>query len=205
MNGRQSGRQHQAEDYASPSLPNGCQALFRRPNIAAVPPFLEKAAMTEHRLVAFRGKVEPAWIDYNGHLNVGYYVVAFDKGTDGLLDHLGLGEAYRRATNHSMYVLEAHVTYERELKLGAAFTIETQLIDADEKRIHFFHRMHHAEDGFLAATNELLALHVDLAGPRAAVLPADALARLEPLVAAHRRLPAPPQLGRRIAIRRRAR
>jgi len=159
--------------------------------------------MTEHRLIAFRGKVEPAWIDYNGHMNVGYYVVAFDKGTDGLLDRLGLGEAYRRTTNHSIYVLEAHVTYERELKLDAPFTIETQLIDADEKRIHFFHRMHHAAEGFLAATNELLALHVDLAGPLATALPADALQRLAPLLAAHRRLPAPPQLGRRIAIKRR--
>ena len=159
--------------------------------------------MTEHRLVTFRGKVDPQWIDYNGHMNVGYYVVAFDKGTDGLLDRLGLGEAYRRVTNHSLYVLEAHVTYERELKLAEPFTIETQLIDADEKRLHFFHRMHHAEEGFLAATNELLALHVDLAGPHAAPLPPDARARLEPLLAAHRRLPAPPQLGRRIGIKRR--
>ncbi|HEV2549145.1 MAG TPA: thioesterase family protein [Stellaceae bacterium] len=160
--------------------------------------------MSEHRLVAFRGRVEPQWIDYNGHMNVGYYVVAFDKGTDGLLDHLGLGEAYRRATNHSIYVLEAHVTYVRELKLDAPFIIDTQLIDADEKRLHFFHRMHHADQGFLAATNELLALHVDLAGPRAAALPTDAAARLAPLVAAHRRLPAPPQLGRRIGIKRKA-
>jgi acyl-CoA thioester hydrolase len=159
--------------------------------------------MNEHRMVTFRGRVEPHWIDYNGHMNVGYYVVAFDKGTDGLLDYLGLGEAYRRATNHSMYVLEAHVTYERELKLAEPFTIETQLIAADEKRFHFFHRMHQANEGFLAATNELLALHVDLAGPRAAALPPDALARLAPVLAAHRHLPAPPQLGRTIAIRRR--
>src|SRR5690242_2796218 len=93
MNGRQTGRQHQAEDYASPSLPNGCQFRFRCRKIAPFPPPLESVAMTEHRLIAFRGKVEPAWIDYNGHMNVGYYVVAFDKGTDGLLDRLGLGEA----------------------------------------------------------------------------------------------------------------
>jgi acyl-CoA thioester hydrolase len=159
--------------------------------------------MTEHRLVTYSGKVEPHWIDYNGHMNVAYYVLAFDKGTDGLLDRLGLGETYRRTTNHSIYMLEAHVTYERELKLAEPFTIETQLIDADGKRIHFFHRMHHAGQGFLAATNELLALHVDLAGPRSTALPADAMSRLEPLLAAHRHLPAPPQLGRRIAIRRR--
>jgi len=160
--------------------------------------------MTEQRLVTFSGRVEPNWIDYNGHMNVAYYVLAFDKGTDGLLDRLGLGETYRRTTNHSIYMLEAHVTYERELKLGEPFTVETQLIDADEKRIHFFHRMHHAEHGFLAATNELLALHVDLTGPRAVALPVEAQNLIDALLAAHRRLPAPPQLGRRIAIRRRA-
>ncbi len=146
--------------------------------------------------------VQPDWIDYNGHMNVAFYVLAFDKATDGLLDHLGLGEAYRRATNHSMYALEAHVTYDRELKLGERLAIDTQLIDADAKRLHFFHRMIHAEAGYLAATSELLALHVDLAGPKAAPMPPAALAALVLLLAAHQRLPPPPQLGRRIAIKR---
>lgn len=154
-------------------------------------------------LVPFRTTVQPQWIDYNGHMNVAYYMLVFDKATDGLLDRLGLGEAYRRAANHSIYVLEAHVTYDRELRLGDPLTIETQLIDADAKRIHFFHRMSHAEAGYLAATNELLALHVDLAGPRAAAMPEDARAALERLLAEHRRLPAPPQLGRRITLKRR--
>jgi acyl-CoA thioester hydrolase len=146
--------------------------------------------------------VQPDWIDYNGHMNVAFYVLAFDKATDGLLDHLGLGETYRRTTNCSIYVLEAHVTYDREVKLGDLLAIDTQLIDADQKRLHFFHRMTHAQAGYLAATNELLALHVDLAGPRSAPMPAAALAALEELGAAHRRLPAPPQLGRRISLKR---
>jgi acyl-CoA thioester hydrolase len=153
-------------------------------------------------LSPFETTVQPDWIDYNGHMNVAFYVLAFDKATDGLLDHLGLGEAYRRATNHSMYALEAHVTYDRELKLGERLAIDTQLIDADAKRLHFFHRMTHAEAGYLAATSELLGLHVDLAGPKAAPMPPAALVAVEQLLAAHRRLPPPPQLGRRIAIKR---
>jgi acyl-CoA thioester hydrolase len=153
-------------------------------------------------LSPFTTTVQPDWIDYNGHMNVAFYVLAFDKATDGLLDHLGLGEAYRRATNCSIYVLEAHVTYDREVKLGDPITIDTQLIDADRKRLHFFHRMTHAEAGYLAATNELLALHVDLAGPRSAPMPPPALAALEQLRAAHRLLPAPGELGRRIGLKR---
>ena len=150
----------------------------------------------------FKTTVQPDWIDYNGHMNVAFYVLAFDKATDGLLDHLGLGEAYRRATNRSIYVLEAHVTYDRELKLGERLAIDTQLIDADAKRLHFFHRMTHAEAGYLAATSELLALHVDLAGPKATPMPPPALAALDHLLAAHRLLPPPPQLGRRITLKR---
>jgi acyl-CoA thioester hydrolase len=153
-------------------------------------------------LAPFKTAVEPDWIDYNGHMNVAFYVLAFDRASDRLFDHLGVGEAYRRATNRSIYVLEAHITYERELKLGERLAIDTQLIDADAKRLHFFHRMTHAEAGYLTATAELLGLHVDLAGPKAEPMPAAALAALEALLAAHRLLPQPPQLGRRIAIKR---
>ena len=159
--------------------------------------------MPPQPLASFRTTVQPDWIDYNGHMNLAYYVLAFDKGTDGLLDRLGLGEAYRRASGHSIYALEAHLTYERELKLGEALAIETQLIDADEKRLHFFHRMFHVETGALAATNELLGLHVDLSGPRAAALPGEARERIEAMLAEHRQLPPPPQLGRSISLKRR--
>lgn len=159
--------------------------------------------MTAAPLATYRTRVPPEWIDYNGHMNLAYYVLAFDRGTDGLLDRLGLGGAYRHATNHSMYALEVHVTYEREVKEGDPIAVTTQLIDADAKRIHFFHRMHHETEGYLAATNELMALHVDLAGPLSAPMPDTARARIDELLAAHRRLPPPPQLGRRIALPRR--
>jgi len=154
-------------------------------------------------LTPLRLTVLPEWIDYNGHMNLAYYVLAFDKGSDVLLDHLGLGAAYRRETNHSLYVLEAHLTYDQEVKLGDPLLIETQLVDADAKRLHIFHRMRHADQGFLAATTELMALHVDLAGPQAAPFPASAQAGVGALLAEHRRLPPPPQLGRSISIKRR--
>src|ERR1700730_10725435 len=137
---------------------------------APVSPSRRPPAMA-HPLRPFRTTVQPQWIDYNGHMNVAFYVLAFDKATDGLLDHLGLGETYRRTTNRSIYVLEAHLTYERELKRGDRLRVDKQIIDADDKRIHVFHKMSAAEAGYLAATNELMALHVDLAGPRAAAMP----------------------------------
>lgn len=158
--------------------------------------------MTSLPLTPFRAAVAPEWIDYNGHMNVAYYVLAFDRATDRLLDYLGIGEAYRRTTNHSIFALEAHVTYERELRASDPFTIGSRLIDADRKRLHLFHTMTKGDAGELAATIEVMALHVDLAGPRSAPIPAEAFAKIEALLAAHRQLPVPPQLGRKIGIRR---
>jgi len=133
---------------------------------------------------------------------VAYYVLAFDRATDRLLDHLGIGEAYRRATSRSVFALEAHITYERELRLGDAFAIDTRLIDADRKRLHLFHTMTKGEGGDVAATLEAMALHVDLAGPSATLFPDEASAKIEALLAAHRTFAPPPQLGRKIGIRR---
>ncbi len=150
----------------------------------------------------YRSQVVPEWIDYNGHMNVAYYVLAFDRATDHLFDHLGLGETYRQATHHSIFALEAHVTYQRELRAGDAFLVETRLIDADRKRLHLFHSMLKEETSEVAATIELMGLHVDLAGPRSAPIPDDAFARIETLLAAHRHLPPPRELGHKIALAR---
>ena len=139
--------------------------------------------------------VRPDWIDYNGHMNVAYYVLAFDHATDALFDHLEVGESYRRSTGCSFFAVKQHVDYLREVHSGDRLTFETQFLGVDDKRMHFHHRMFHAERGYLAATTELLALHIDLAARRAAPITADARARIETLAAAHAMLPEPPGLG----------
>jgi acyl-CoA thioester hydrolase len=150
----------------------------------------------------YRDTVAREWIDYNGHMNVAYYVLAFDRATDRLFDYLGVGEDYRRATHRSIFALEAHVTYERELREGDGFEVATQLIDADRKRLHIFHAMTRQASGELSATMEVMGLHVDMNGPRSAPLPDEVFAKVEALLAEHRELPRPPQLGRQIGIRR---
>ena len=146
--------------------------------------------------------VRPEWIDYNGHTNMAYYLVMFDKATDVLFDALGCGQAYRRDTGFTMYAMESHVIYARETKLGDRLRIEARLIDADTKRLHFFCRMTMAESGEQVATFEMLGLHVDLAGPRAAVFPEAVQSRVDAMLAGHRALPPPPEIGRRVGIKR---
>lgn len=159
--------------------------------------------MPAQPLDVYRAPVEAAWIDYNGHMNLAYYVLMFDRATDALFDRLGLGAEYRQRTNHSLFVLETHVTYEREVKEGDMLRFTTQLIDGDAKRLHIFHTMHHATEGYRAATTELLVLHVDLAGPSGRNFAEREKAAIDALLAEHRLLPRPAQLGKVIGLRRR--
>jgi acyl-CoA thioester hydrolase len=150
-----------------------------------------------------RGAVLPEWIDPNGHMNVGYYVVAFDGASDTFFEQIGVAWTYTLHKLGMIFALEAHVTYERELHAGDKLRITTQLLDHDAKRAHLFHAMYHGDEGWLAATNELLFMHMDYGTRRAAPWPEETMRRLAALAAAHGSLPRPPQAGRIIAIRRR--
>ena len=155
-------------------------------------------------LALYRETVRPEWIDYNGHMNVAYYVLAFDHATDAFFDFLGLDEAYRTGRNCSTFAVESHITYVRELHAGDPMRFATQLVAFDEKRLHYFHHMYHGEDGFLAATAELLSLHVDMGCRRVSAMPAALLDRLAAVQAEHAGLPLPSQLGHVIRVARRA-
>src|SRR5579864_8732788 len=114
----------------------------------------------------FEGEVLPEWIDYNGHMNLAYYTVLFDRATDLLFDALGLGLDYRRNTDMGTFVAETHNLYERELLVGARVRVATQILGADAKRLHLGHEMFAIEGGERAATQELMFLHVDLVARR---------------------------------------
>lgn len=147
-------------------------------------------------------QVEKGWIDYNGHLNMAYYNVLFDRCSDEAFDLLGMGTSYVRDRKLTIYTAEVHVCYVRELHLDHRVTATFQLLDHDEKRLRVYQELHHV-DGWLAATSEYLALHVDMTGPSVTPFPADILANVAAMRAAHAALPVPERAGRSIGIRRR--
>jgi len=149
-----------------------------------------------------RAVVRPEWIDANGHMNVGFYVVAFDHATDSLAEQLGVAWPYVEHRLGMTFILEAHASFARELRDGDPLRITTQILDFDDKRLHLFHTMYHADAGYRAATNELLMMHVDYASRRAAPWPEETLRRLQAMAAAHRDLPRPAEAGRPIVLRR---
>jgi acyl-CoA thioester hydrolase len=150
----------------------------------------------------YRDVVRPEWIDHNRHMNVGYYLVVFDYATDEFFRWIGLGEAHRLERHVTTFCLEAHVTYHREVRDGDPLRFTTLLLAHDVKRIHYIHQMYHAKEGYLAATNELMSLHVSQATRRSAPMAPVILERLAQIQAAHDALPRPPQVGRTIGLTR---
>ncbi|NGO55509.1 thioesterase family protein [Allomesorhizobium camelthorni] len=146
-------------------------------------------------------EIEKDWIDYNGHLNMAYYNVIFDRAGEDAFVQLGLGGGYARARGLTTYAAEAHVCYIRELHFGHSVTVTLQLLDYDQKRLHVYQELRHI-DGWLAATSEQLCLHVDMSGPKVVPFPPDILANLERMHASHAMLGVPVRAGRAIAIKR---
>jgi len=144
--------------------------------------------------------VEPQWIDYNGHLNMAYYNVLFDRAADEAFAALGMGPQYRAARNLSTMTAEAHVRYLREIHEGTPVVVRCLFLAADAKRIHCFQELVHATEGWLSATCETMTLHVDMTARKVSPFPDDIARNLQRMVASHAPLPRPEAVGRRIAM-----
>jgi len=144
-------------------------------------------------------RVESSWIDYNGHLNMAYYNVLFDRAVDEAYELLGIGADYTRA-GRSFFTAEVHLRYLRELNAGDPVRVTFQLLDFDSKRVHYFEQLFHAAEGWVSATSENMSLHVDMAAKKTAPFPAEVVRSLAMMRAAHARLPLPEAVGRSIAM-----
>ena len=145
-------------------------------------------------------RIEPAWIDYNGHLNMAYYNVLFDRAVDEVYELMGIGAEYLKDHKHSTFTAEVHVRYVRELQEGDPVRVTFQMLDYDSKRIHYFEQLFHATEGWVSATSENMTLHVDMVSKKVAPFPTVVMRTLARMKAAHARLPRPEAVGRRIAM-----
>jgi len=156
----------------------------------------------ETPIVCPQKTVDPAWIDYNGHMNMAYYNLIFDQCVDYVYDNIGIGAEYAHTTGGSCFTLEIHVNYLQELVLGDPVRVTFQLLDWDAKRLHYYEEMFHAEKGYLAATSEQLALHVNMESRRSAAFPQHIQEKLSQLMADHASLPRDERVGQIMGIRR---
>ena len=108
-------------------------------------------------------KIIKEWTDYNGHMNVAYYVLIFDLfGAEILMDKFKMGEESAKKTKKSTMVVESHITYNQEVKEGDEVDVNLLYFDHDKKRLQYKLEMIHKEKRFLASSIEILSLYVDL-------------------------------------------
>lgn len=144
--------------------------------------------------------IDPAWIDWNGHLNMAYYNVMFDRAVDGLLARVGITADYVRDRSGSIMTAEIHVRYLREVFLETPVVVRIRILGLDDKRLHLFSELIHAEEGWISATSEQMNLHVDMSARRVAPWPADIRSSLEAMWAPTKNLAAPADAGRAITM-----
>lgn len=147
--------------------------------------------MSEAPVRLWKEVIRPDWTDYNGHLNEAFYVLVFSHANDAFMGHIGIDpDAPERRTENSVYTLESHIRYLMECKEGAEVQIATRLLDYDTKRYHCLHEMYLGNSDTLLATGEMVLMHIDMTGPRAAPLPPEVVDRLHEIKGSDDKLPA---------------
>ncbi len=141
--------------------------------------------------------VLPDWIDYNGHMNSGYYNVVIDLAVTDLLDKLG-AFPYMERTSGTFYTVETHLIYSQEMKVNAPIRVESQIVSYDRKRLHVFSTIYHADEGFVAGSGETMMLHYIQNEGKVRPMPDDFFANVEQMARDHANLPVSKAVGRAI-------
>ena len=147
-----------------------------------------------------RTKVNSDWIDYNGHMNVAYYVMIGDQATDKFFNFLGMGNQYIKKESRSNFALDMRVVFLRELLEGAPVIVRTQLLDYDTKRLHFLHYIEHEVENYTACLNESVGIHIDMNQREVSCFSPDILRKIESISKSHLEIPRPIQLIRTIGL-----
>jgi acyl-CoA thioester hydrolase len=133
-------------------------------------------------LPVYRAKIQPDWIDYNGHLRDAYYGLVASLAVDDVMDILGLDAAYRERTHCTLYTLEIHMHYLHEVKVSDDLGVASTVLDFDRRRIQIGCRFVCSRVEEPVATAEMMLLHVQQGDkPRAAAFPDEVIAMLEGL------------------------
>jgi acyl-CoA thioesterase FadM len=137
----------------------------------------------EPALPPYRADIRPEWIDFNGHVRDAYYTLAASFAIDAVMDHVGLDAAYRQRTHCTLYTLELHIHYLREVKGSDELSVTSSVLDFDRKRIHLACRLDCPRlAGEAAATADFMLLHVHQGETvRAVPFPDDIMATLKTL------------------------
>ena len=155
------------------------------------------------------GTVKPAWLDENGHMNVAYYMSAFDDGGEVLFADPGIGWEYTRQQVGTVFVVSSKVDYLGELLAGDQFCVASRLINFNHKMLHVYYEIskqvannpNKRHEFQLSATAEILYMHISFQTRKSAPMPDAVIARLRQIHDAHKSSPLPDTIGAGLGIR----
>ena len=133
-------------------------------------------------LAPYECQVLAAWLDYNGHMNVASYLKVFDVATDHVFAQLGIGPEYVEEAKSSLFAVEQHLVYDRELREGDKVAVRASMLEVTDKKLHIIMTMHNLDGAYQAASCEHLFVHVDMVTRRAVSWGNDIRARLQSYV-----------------------
>ena len=158
--------------------------------------------MCNAALTTYRTRIHADWVDYNGHLRDAFYLLIFSHATDALMDALGLDEAGRARTGHTLYTLECHLNFLAEVKEGERVEVRTRLLAHDAKRLHIHHGLYRPGEEASLAECEQMLMNIDSAAGRAAPFDEQVAERVAHLAVEQQNLQRPACVGRVIGLRR---
>lgn len=143
--------------------------------------------------------VQPAWVDYNGHMSESCYLLVFGDNADAFFRFIGIDEQYR-AAGGSLYTVQTHLHNRREVAEAEPLALSLRVLDHDAKRVHVFHEMRHGDTDTLLASAEQMLVHVDTEQGGSAPMPERIQQRLAAIHQAHAALQPPDTVGRPLGI-----
>ena len=108
----------------------------------------------------------PDWTDYNGHMNLAFYIHLFDQGWDVLLDKFQMGGDSAKIEKRSTFAVESHTKYIKEVRQGDEVDINLLFLDHDLKRMIYQLEIFSKTGNYRAATTEVCSLYVNLESRR---------------------------------------
>jgi len=107
-------------------------------------------------------KITNDWVDYNGHMNMAYYVLIFDQAWEVALEKFKMGESAAKSQQRSTMVVETNTKYINEVKENEEVDINLIYFDHDKKRLHLKMEMNEKKTNKLSASMEWISLYIDL-------------------------------------------
>lgn len=140
-------------------------------------------------------RIPEEWADFNGHMNMRWYLAVFDDAGEALHERFGLTAEFHRERGTGTFDLEHHIHFLAEVMPGDDVAVYMRTVALSPKRLHYLLFLVNESRGSLASIFECMNAFADLRVRRTAPFPAEIEARIREAVAADSTLDWPPPVS----------